>query len=169
MKQVDWMKRRSSLLGASALATALLVVWNADAWAQAGSAGGSIGKQGKSVSGGESAPEPRRAPHKPMTTRQSRPSAASAEPKPRATPSLCAQVTGATWSSWAAGMFGSGDTTFAGGGRAVHRSGITGNWSCSGGKMLLQWPGETMRPMTMSADGKTLLGEDGQTRFTRKD
>jgi hypothetical protein len=163
------MKRESSFLSASAFAVALLALPNANAWAQAGSAGGSIGKQGKSVSGGESAPEPRRAAPKPAPPRQSRARSAAAEPKPRAAPSICAQVTGATWSSWAAGMFGPGDTTFAGGGRAVHRSGITGNWSCSGSKMLLQWPGETMRPMTMSADGKTLLGEDGQTRFSRKD
>lgn len=152
-----------------AVTTAIFVCSQAPAWAQAGSAGGSIGKQGKSVSGGgrAPAPEPRRtAPEK----KQARPArTATAEPRQRAAPSVCSQLTGATWSSWASGMFGAGDTTFGGGGKAVHKSGITGTWSCSGSKILLQWPGETMRPMTMSADGKTLLGEEGQTRFSRKD
>jgi hypothetical protein len=145
---------------------ATLGLWAGAAQSQSGSTGGSIGKQGKSVSGGEE-PQPRQ-----RTAPKPRPAARvdtapAREAKPAVASNVCRQLTGHTWSSWASGMFGAGDTTFSAGGRAVHRSGITGTWSCSGSKILLQWPGEGMRPMTMSADGKTLLGEEGQTRFSR--
>jgi hypothetical protein len=57
------MQRKSSVLGFVAGATAILACSDLPACAQAGSTGGSIGKQGKSVSGGDA--EPRARPPQP--------------------------------------------------------------------------------------------------------
>jgi hypothetical protein len=159
---------RVQLLRFSAFACGIVFsfLFSAHVFAQGGTTGGIIGKEGKSISGGEEQPESRRRASAKGPRALS--PAKSSELKPQATGSVCTKLINATWSSWASGMFGGGDTTFNEGGTAAHRSGINGTWSCTGSKIYLQWPGEAgPRPMTMTADGKRLLGEQGQLRFTR--
>ncbi len=89
--------RYSAVIAIPALAPVLLALPVAGAamdierpvlLAQAGSAGGSIGKQGKSVSGGDAAPAPPRAKPAPQQ-RSSRPARGDTAAKPSAGPAGC--------------------------------------------------------------------------------
>lgn len=158
------------------LAAAFAILWTPDIFvrpahagnafvlAQAGSVGGTIGKNGKSASGQTDPP-----PQTSAVPRERKRTAARESAKSSSSGS-CASLTSHRWSSWAAGLFGAGDTAFRAGGVAIHNSGITGQWSCKAGKIRLQWPGEpSPRDMTFSEDGKTLLGENDQVRFSLKE
>lgn len=122
---------------ASILLAATVVAFATGALAQ-GSAGGSIGKQGKSASGGEDAPAPR---------------ASSNGGQTPATGKRCPNITG-IWSSWASGLFGASDTNFRPNGTATHKSGIEGTWRCEGGQIWLHWTGSEKHAVRFSADGK---------------
>jgi hypothetical protein len=119
------------------------------AFAQSGSTGGSLGKQGKSVSGGAgNATSPR-----------------TVAPSPQRSAPSCPSIAG-TWNSWASGMFGKGDTTFGRDGSATHRSGINGKWWCENGELRMQWAGG-VENHTLSADRKTITRSDGAVGFRR--
>lgn len=122
------------------------------ALAQAGSAGGSIGKQGKAVSGGEDdQPSRRKTPIKKQHERKQ---------------SRCPNIVG-IWSSWASGLFGRNDTTFKRDGTAFHRSGIPGTWQCDSGRMIIHWSGGEKHTVTFSSDGKEVFKTDGTRVFHR--
>jgi hypothetical protein len=105
--------------------------------AQAGSVGGVVGKQGKSVSGGEDAPAPRR-PAPPV---------AAAPPAP----SPCNRVPG-VW-SWFIGP----DVTFHEGGRLTSPM-FGGTWSCRDRQVVISWSHGFVDRLTLSPDGTQLSG-----------
>lgn len=105
--------------------------------AQAGSVGGGVGKQGKSVSGGEEAPASRR---------QAPPVAAV---PPRASP--CSRIPG-VW-SWFIGP----DVTFHEGGRLTSPI-FGGTWSCRDRQVVVSWSHGFVDRLTLSADGTHLSG-----------
>lgn len=116
--------------------------------AQAGSTGGTIGKQGKSVSGGEDEKRPRQ----------------SAPPSGQRT--SCPNIVG-LWNSWASGLFGKADTTFISDGTAKHRSGIPGTWKCEGGQLVMTWGSGRVEHFTLSPDRKKIIRSDGAVGFSR--
>ena len=120
-----------------------------------GSAGGTIGKHGKSASGGE---EPSKPARKRSTSEDGAPRKKAA--------SHCPNIVG-TWNSWASGLFGQGDTTFSKDGTATHRSGIVGKWFCEGGKLHIEWPDGKPGVVTPSDDGKRLITSDGNVHMSR--
>jgi hypothetical protein len=128
--------------------------------AQAGSTGGTIGKQNKSVSGADEVPPPRRATPEKKSGQATTKIRAAREPK-----ATCRNLVG-TWSSWASGMFGQNDTVFSRRGGAKHSSGIIGNWRCDGGQILLGWSGSQPEPLIFSADGKQVFA-NGRLVFSR--
>lgn len=72
----------------------------------------------------------------------------------------CGNIVG-TW-SWTGGLFGANDTQFNADGTAVHRSGITGTWTCRpGGEIYIDWKDWYKNRMKLSADGKTLENLEG--------
>lgn len=119
--------------------------------AQAGSTGGTIGKQGKSVSGGEERSSPTQ----------------SAKPGQRRGAASCPNIIG-VWNSWASGLFGKADTTFNNNGTAIHRSGIPGTWKCENGQLTMIW-GRSGRVehFTLSPDRKKIIRSDGAVGFSR--
>ncbi len=131
--------------------------------AQAGSVGGSIGKQGKSVSGNQDAP-PQAAPApRRKAVRAVEPDDETEKPA-RTGKKGCSNIVG-TWNSWASGLFGQGDTVFRGDGTATHRSGIPGVWKCEGDKIRMSWGGESAKLFTVS-DNK-IVNADGGVGFSR--
>ncbi|MBI4275518.1 MAG: hypothetical protein HY659_12555 [Rhizobiales bacterium] len=116
--------------------------------AQAGSTGGTIGKQGKSISGGEDENPPRQ-PAPPSGQRTS-----------------CPNIVG-VWNSWASGLFGKADTTFGNDGTAKHRSGIPGTWKCESGQLVMTWGSGGVEHFTLSPDRKKIIRSDGAVGFSR--
>jgi hypothetical protein len=121
------------------------------AFAQAGSTGGSIGKQGKAASGDSDQPSRRKAP---------------AKKQHESKQSHCPNIVG-IWSSWASGLFGQDDTSFKRDGTAFHRSGIAGTWQCDSGQMVIQWADGVRHVVTFSADRKQVFKTDGTLVFRR--
>lgn len=109
-------------------------------FAQAGSTGGSIGKQGKSASGGGEAPAPRRSAPPPSQI---------TAPAPAASP--CAKIPG-VW-SWFIGP----DVTFHAGGKLTSPL-FNATWSCDNGKVVISWSHGFVDRLTLSADGTHLSG-----------
>jgi hypothetical protein len=127
-------------------------------FAQGGSTGGSIGKQNKSVSGGESdAPAPR--PLKKGVARH--PDRPNKPPK-----SGCPSIVGA-WNSWSSHIFGSGDAVMDADGTAKHASGITGRWHCDNGQLYIEWSDGKPGPVRVSADGKRVFNSSGGVHMSR--
>jgi hypothetical protein len=128
------------------------------ALAQAGSIGGTVGKQDKSISGGEEADRPRSTPH------MKRP-AAKAQEKP--SDHSCRSIVG-TWSSWASGQFGPNDTQFKADGTITHPT-SKGTWSCENGQYVHVWATFGRRgPYRLSPNGKQLIKiQDGSVSFYR--
>ena len=139
------------LLLAAAAALALACAQPHAAAAQAGSTGGSIGKQGKSVSGGESPPEPRRAapqpaPARPATSRRSE------TPRAAEAASPCAGVAGVwTW-------FVGGDAVFKPNGAVEAVNGLTARWTCRDGIFTVTWVNGFVDRLTLSSDRSRLSG-----------
>jgi hypothetical protein len=130
-------------------------------WAQAGSIGGSIGKQNKMITG-DSGPERGRDDG----VRRPRPRrAATAAPRTRTAP-RCPNIAG-VWSSWASGIFGKGDTTFSADGTGVHRSGFRGRWWCESGQLHIAWPDGKPGVVKISDNGKIITGQDGRVHMSR--
>ena len=140
---------RGLALSFAILAAAALLSMPASALAQAGSTGGSIGKQGKSASGGEEQATPRAAPGR--KSRINDP--ASPEESPHESKSPCGRIVG-TW-RW----FNNVDVVFRSDGTGEATNGDRSTWTCSGGMFSVTWRsfGQTDR-LTLSPDGKQLSG-----------
>jgi hypothetical protein len=112
------------------------------AFAQAGSTGGTIGKQDKSISGSEETDNPRSAPH------SKRPAPHSQE---TSSGPACNRIVG-TW-KWGGG-FGLTEMTFNQNG-TVRQSltGSTGSWLCSGTMVKTAFTNGSTDRITMSKDG----------------
>lgn len=123
-----------------------------------GSAGGSIGKQGKSVSGGEDTERPAPRSGSGSVKRASKP----AEAKQSRCPNIAGQ-----WSSWASGMFGKGDTAFFPDGSASHKSGYNGKWFCANGQLRIEWSDGKPGAVRLSPDGKTIYNWEGGVHARR--
>jgi hypothetical protein len=151
--------RRGAATGIVLLALSLLSVANGSSvWAQAGSVGGSIGKQDKSVSGSEETEAPRAAPH----PRRSVP-----KERERSSGVSCRSIVGA-WSSWASSQFGHNDTRFNADGTITHPA-SKGTWSCENGQYVHDWTAFGRRgPYRLSANGRQLIKiKDGSISFSR--
>jgi hypothetical protein len=140
------MKRRA-FIGIVSLALSHLAFANASsALAQAGSVGGTIGKQDKSISGGEETDRPRAARH---------PARSAAKAPETSSDRSCNRIVG-TW-SWYLGV---SDSVFHKDGTALHpASGTTGKWSCAGNTVNVVWgSGSAARTdrMTLSQDGNSI-------------
>ena len=96
---------------------------NPPAMAQAGSTGGTVGKQDKSVSGGEEPAAPKSQPHK----------SASAPAAEKSKSSGCGQVVGAY--KGYSGII----TVIKADGTATLATGQEGNWTCASGQVTIVW------------------------------
>jgi hypothetical protein len=154
-----WPARIHRLLASAVIAAALSCASAGTAAAQAGSVGGTIGKQDKSISGNE------RAPHPARSQRQGRnkPSPASG----RSSQASCRSIAG-TWASWASGIYGKKDTKINADGTLEHRT-SKGTWSCTAGEYIHVWDSFGVRgPYTLSPDSKRLIKiKDGSVSFSR--
>jgi hypothetical protein len=128
------MHRIASLIfAASAFWTSAIAV----AQVQPGSTGETVGKQDKSISGGN-------------TPEESRPSTRKQEPHPSvAKGSSCARIAG-TW-KWSIGT-----TVISSNGSARHSDGATGPWTCSESQMVIVWSNGYTDHLTLSSDGNQL-------------
>lgn len=116
----------------------------AEAFAQAGSAGGTIGKTGKSQSGSLEAPSVRR---EPQARTQARP--------PRAvTVSSCSKMPG-SWSWFNGGTVVIRPDGTASGGRH------SATWSCTNGAVVMHWSHGYTDRLRLSGDGSHLEGTNG--------
>ena len=129
------------------------------AFAQAGSIGGTVGKQDKTISGSEEADRPRAAPP---------PKPPAAKPQESASGHSCGRIVG-RW-SWYLGV---SDSVFHKDGSALHpASGATGKWSCAGDTVNVTWSYQgTVRTdrITLSQDGNGIFVDSpwgGGIKFT---
>lgn len=115
------------------------------AFAQAGATGGVIGKQDKSISGGE-APQtsaPMRSPSKPS-------SATSAKPSEQG--GGCGRIAG-TW-TWSNNL----DVVVKSSGTAEATNGGRASLTCDSGMYVFNWNSGNATRMTLAVDGKRLSG-----------
>lgn len=123
--------------------------------AQAGSAGGTIGKQDKSLSGEERAEPPRRAPA--QKPRAASGPAKEAEPS-RSADSRCRNIAGAwTWTS----SLPTVGIALKSDGRAEATNGSIGRWSCAGGIFTVTWQNGVVDRLVVSETGTTMSGTSG--------
>lgn len=146
-----------------AMLAAVCLSYPRDALAQAGSVGGAIGKQGKSVSGGDSSP-PRAAPA-PAPSRKRTAAVPSGDKPARAKGgSACGQVAGVwTANGWWNGIYGRGDVVLSADGSARHNSGIIGRWTCNQNRFSIDWKDWASGQGTLSDDGNTVTLNGGGT------
>jgi hypothetical protein len=152
--------RWRAFMGIVTLAISLLAFADVSpALAQAGSVGGTIGKQDKSISGGEEADRPRAAPL---------PKRSATSPRETSSGRYCNRIVG-TW-SWYPSI---NDSIFHKDGTALHpSSGTTGKWSCAGNTVNVLWSYQgTLRTdrMTLSQDGNSIFVDSpygGGIKFT---
>ena len=156
-----WLRRVHQLFACGAIASAILFASAQTAAAQAGSAGGTIGKHDKSISGGTDAEAPRAV----KKQREGRDKHAPAEDHDSG--SSCRSIVG-KWTSWASGIYGKNDTRINADGTIVHPT-SKGTWSCKGGVYTHVWAAFGVRgPYKLSPDGKRLIKiEDGSVSFSR--
>jgi len=140
--------KRFVMAGLIALcAVAAAAYLSSSALAQAGSAGGSLGKKNKSASGGE--------PSEPAARKK----ASRAKPKTEASENAsregakCGRIVG-TW-HW----FNNLDVAFKGDGTGSATNGDTSSWTCDGGMYTVTWHffGNVDR-LTVSSNGKEISG-----------
>jgi hypothetical protein len=139
---------RRAIIGIAVLALSHVAFANlSSALAQAGSIGGTIGKQDKSISGSEQADRPRAAPH------PKQPAAKAQETSPG---HFCGRIVG-RW-SWYLGV---SESVFHKDGTALHpASGTAGKWTCAGNTVNVVWGnGGAARTdrITVSQDGNSIL------------
>jgi hypothetical protein len=156
-------------LACAMIASAVSFAGATSAAAQAGSTGGSIGKQEKSVSGdtAPAAPEVSRpAKSRKESRRESRRESRS-RPSEAAASGGCRSIAG-TWTSWASRLYGRGDTRINADGTLWHKS-SRGTWTCNGGIYHHTWDSFGVRgPYKLSGDGRRLIKiTDGSTSFSR--
>ena len=156
----EWPARLHRLLACAVVASAISCASAGTVAAQAGSAGGTIGKQDKSISGSERA-VPR--PAKNQRQGRNKPSPASG----RNAQKSCRSIVG-TWASWASGVYGKQDTKIRADGTIEHPT-SKGTWSCTAGEYIHVWDSFGARgPYTLSPDGKRLIKiKDGSVSFSR--
>jgi hypothetical protein len=151
------MKRRASI-GIALLGLSAFGFTNPPpALAQAGSIGGTIGKQDKSISGSEQAPRAASHPNRPAAKTQQASSGHS-----------CGRIVG-RW-SWYLGI---SESVFHKDGTALHpASGTAGKWTCAGDTVNVVWGGggaaRTDR-ITVSQDGNGIFVDSpwgGGIKFT---
>jgi hypothetical protein len=141
------MRQRASI-GIALLTLSHLAFANVSpAFAQAGSTGGTIGKQDKSVSGDIPAVESTPALKKPKPHRFGNDSPAKANGE------SCGRISG-TWQWW-----NGGETVFRMDGTANHTSGMTATWTCSDGNYVVSWS-TGFDKLRLSPDGKRLDGSN---------
>jgi hypothetical protein len=113
--------------------------------AQDGSTGGAIGKQGKSVSGGEEQSPQRATPGRPVIP---------ANPTPGTAANRCTHALGV----WA---FNNGiDVVLKNRETASATNGDSGTWSCDSGIVTVKWRGHADR-YTISSNGTQITGISG--------
>ena len=155
-----WPARIHRLLASAVIASALSCTSAGTATAQAGSAGGTIGKSDKSISGSERA-APRPARHQKQERNKREPASG------RSSGASCRSIVG-TWASWASGVYGKQDTRIKADGTITHPT-SKGAWSCTAGEYIHVWDAFGVRgPYTLSPDGKRLIKtKDGSVSFSR--
>lgn len=149
--------RIGRLIGLAMLSALVVAAQQHVAFAQAGSTGGVIGKQDKSVSGGGAVEEPtvrsagpRRAPEKSPGQDQTR--------------SACGRMPGVwTANGWYNSIYGRGDVVLNADGSARHVSGIVGTWTCRGNHFVMDWKNWAHGEGTLSNDGSTITFTEGNT------
>jgi hypothetical protein len=115
---------------------------NLPAMAQAGSTGGTVGKQDKSVSGSEEPARPKSRSHKSI----------SASVEARSKSSGCGNVVGAY--KWALGT----TTVFKADGTTANSSGNQGNWTCANGRVTIIWnSGGFVDRLTPTSNGYSVV------------
>jgi hypothetical protein len=139
-------------------------------FAQAGSTGGTIGKQDKSASGGEVRVPTRvqRAPLAPkhhVAARERRAPRARKNHLSEARGSHCGKIVG-TW------LLPHGEATFDqnGGGRYTFLLSVTGKWTCANGIVIVTWNNGVVSRGTISHDGNsaTVVNNNGKTYIARR-
>jgi hypothetical protein len=164
-----WRRRIHRLLGCAVIASAISFAGARTAAAQAGSAGGTIGKQEKSVSGGEEseASRPSKSQRQGQGQRQGQNKRGPTTASGHNSEASCRSTVG-VWTSWAAGIYGRNDTRINSDGTIKHPS-SKGTWSCSGGEHVHVWDAFGVRgPYRLSPDGKRLIKiQDGSVSFSR--
>ena len=134
---------------ALAMGIALSAAGASGTFAQAGSTGGTVGKQDKSVSGEQKEqPEERR-----VAPRRTVSSPSGSIENPHEANSSCGRIVG-TW-HW----FNNVDVVFRANHTAEATNGDTSTWVCDGGMYRVTWRslGQTDR-ITIASDGQTLSG-----------
>jgi hypothetical protein len=136
------MIRRASF-GIALLALSHLAFANvSSALAQAGSIGGTIGKQDKSISGGVDAETRRAAPP---------PKRSATKAQDTSSDHSCTRIVG-NW-TWYLGLT---ETVFNQGGTARNSGGATGTLTCTGGTVVAKWSNGYVDRMSISNDGDSL-------------
>jgi len=132
------------------------------AYAQAGSAGGAIGKQGKSASGTEAPTQPTARPAPAKKKRAPRVTDESGDEPPSKKGGGCGRLAGVwTANGWWNAIFGRGDVVLSADGSARHNSGIVGTWTCRSNNFVIDWKNWAHAEGTLSADGNTITFSDG--------
>jgi hypothetical protein len=141
------MREAITPMGIAALALLALIATSKASFAQAGSTGGTIGKQDKSFSGGEETPPPRR------DTRPAKPASAASSSPPRERETRCMAIVG-TW-TWYLGIT---ETVFNQNGSTRNSNGVTGTWTCPRAPGSATWTNgpPVTETYTMSQDGNSL-------------
>jgi hypothetical protein len=135
-------------IGIALLALSHLVCANvSSALAQAGSTGGTIGKQDKSISGGGDATESQ---HAVPTRKHPRAASHSVATAPAGGP--CSRIIG-TW-LWSNGV----SVTVNSNNKTTQSDGSTASVVCAEGVYTFTWLGFAKAQMTLSPDGKRLSG-----------
>jgi hypothetical protein len=117
------------------------------AFAQAGSTGGTLGKQDKSLSGerDEQTPAQRRSPAAPKASQHPTVSKEAG----------CQKIVG-TWAYHT--PFGTFEVAFKSEGTAISTSGQTASWTCSGDEVTVSWPNGITDRLSLTAGGKRFSG-----------
>ena len=133
--------------GMAVLAVLALTATSNSSFAQAGSTGGTVGKQDKSLSGGEETSAPRR------DTRPGKPAPATSSSPPREKETRCMAIVG-TW-TWYLGLT---EATFNQNGSMRNSNGGTGTWTCPRAIGSATWSNgpPVTETYTMSKDGNSL-------------
>jgi hypothetical protein len=133
---------RRNLLSLIAVSIAAVMSFvSAAAQVEPGSAGGVLGKQNKSASGGEDTP---------VTTRE------KTKFREAHAKSLCAKIPG-VWSWWV-----NGNVTFSSNGKVAQpQSNLSGTWSCSGDHVVVLWSHGYTDRLTLAPEGTHLSGTNG--------
>jgi hypothetical protein len=154
-------KRRVGRLLALTMLSGLCAFGQSEAaFAQAGSVGGTIGKQDKSISGGDDTADSRHA----VPGIKHPGSAGSKRTEQKGAGSACGRVAGVwTANGWYNAIYGRGDVVLSADGSARHVSGIVGVWTCVGGHFVMHWKNWAHGEGSLSNDGNTVTFADGGT------